>query len=304
MSSTPSIPDLYNSRAETYDDKTTFHRRLAEECVQYANPQPGESLLDLACGTGLVTFAFAPILQPQLQDNNGTGGKKGKIVGVDISSGMLSIAREKLRTSIEKGKDFEIEFVEHDITDLGGVEELRGMEGRFNIITICSAMVLLDEPGEALKNWVKHLKIGGRVVLDVPHPRSMLALKILSDIAPSFSIPMLGNRSWITGPDSLSSLMSSAGLDTKVITTGEYEDIPARTQVIRSKGRRGIWRGDEGGRVFDVCAMGSGWMGLGEEERESARWRFGEGWEGLADGDERGEVREEGRLFVGVGVKR
>jgi len=213
--------------------------------VHYANPQPGESLLDLACGTGLVTFEFAPILQPQLQDDNGTGGKKGRIVGVDISSGMLQVARAKLLEKENEAKDFEIEFVEHDITDLGGVEELSGMEGGFDVITICSAMVLLDEPGEALKLWAKYLKIGGRVVVDVPHPRSMLALKILGDIALEFGVGVVGDRRWIVGTESLVKVMEDAGLDTKVFVTGEYEDIPARTQVIGSEGRRGVWRGDE-----------------------------------------------------------
>jgi ubiquinone/menaquinone biosynthesis C-methylase UbiE len=303
MSSTPSIPDLYNSRAETYDDKTKFHRRLAEDYVKYANPRAGESLLDLACGTGLVTFEIARRLQPQPQphDENGTGGKKGRIVGVDISSGMLGIAREKLRTSIEEGKDFEIEFVEHDITHLDEIEELSGMEGGFDIITISSAVVLLNEPGEALKQWVKYLKIGGRMVLDVPHPRSMLALKILGDIAPEFGVSVMGDRKWIVGPESLAEIMEAAGLETRVLETEEWEDIPARTEVIGRDGKRGVWRKDEGGEVFDDCATGA-WLGLGEEERESARKRFGEVWERLAD--ERGEVKEEGRLFVGVGVRR
>ncbi|KAH8595738.1 hypothetical protein B0O99DRAFT_686720 [Bisporella sp. PMI_857] len=70
-----SIVDLYNSRAQQYDDKTSFHRHLATEYVKYARPQPGESLLDLACGTGLVAFEFARHLQPL-----------PKIVGIDISS--------------------------------------------------------------------------------------------------------------------------------------------------------------------------------------------------------------------------
>ena len=49
---------------------------------------------------------------------------------------------------------------------------------------------------------------------------------------------MLGDRRWITGSESLSTLMSSAGLDAKVIVTEEYDDIPARTDV-REKMREG-----------------------------------------------------------------
>jgi SAM-dependent methyltransferase len=217
---------------------------------------------------------------------------------VGISSGMLGVARSKLLENENKG--LEIEFIEHDITDLDKIEELSGMEGRFDIITLCSAMVLLDEPGEALKQWVKYLKIGGRVVVDVPHPRSMLGIKILGDIAPEFGVEVMGDRSWITGPESLLKVMEDAGLHTQVFVTGEYEDIPARTRVIGRDGKLGVWRGDEGGWVFDGVATGPGWVGLGVEERGKARVRFEEVWDGEVDG--RGEVREVGRLFVGVGV--
>lgn len=133
-----SISISYNARAAAYDDTTTFHRHLASEYVSYAKPQKGESLLDLACGTGLVTFEFARVLQSLSTQ------PKPTIIGVDISTGMLGIARSKLSEPSNQGLD--IAFVEHDITSLSGIPELSGKEGYFDIITICSAFVLL--PGK------------------------------------------------------------------------------------------------------------------------------------------------------------
>jgi ubiquinone/menaquinone biosynthesis C-methylase UbiE len=48
-----SILALYNARAHKYDGETSFHRTLAAQFVEYAKPKPGESVLDLAYGTGL-----------------------------------------------------------------------------------------------------------------------------------------------------------------------------------------------------------------------------------------------------------
>lgn len=50
--------------------------------VDRAAPQPGERVLDLACGTGIVTRRVAQAVGPG-----------GSVVGVDLSPGMLEVAR-------------------------------------------------------------------------------------------------------------------------------------------------------------------------------------------------------------------
>lgn len=50
--------------------------------VDRAAPQPGERVVDLACGTGIVTRRVAPAV-----------GSRGTVVGVDVSPGMLEVAR-------------------------------------------------------------------------------------------------------------------------------------------------------------------------------------------------------------------
>ncbi|KAH8819058.1 S-adenosyl-L-methionine-dependent methyltransferase [Xylogone sp. PMI_703] len=277
------VPELYNARASTYDDKTTFHRHLASEYIKYANPQPGESLLDLACGTGLVTFEFAHILHPGANTSN---DKQPTIIGVDISSGMLDVAREKL--SGPKNAD--------------DVDVLKDKKSSFDIITICSALVLLPSPSAAIKHWTTYLKPGGRLIVDIPALKSMLALKVFGDLAPEFGVEVLGDRRWIRGTQSLKEVLEGAGLvNVEVTETDIWDDIPARTNVEGKLGK-GVWTIDEGGLVFDKeLERGNSFRKLGEQDLRRARERFVREWGKLAGDD--GLVKEEGRLYIGVGRK-
>jgi SAM-dependent methyltransferase len=202
---------------------------------------------------------------------------------------MLDVAHSKLGSEKDNTGRTDVQFIEHDITSLDGV-----VDGEFEIITICSALVLLPDPGAAIKHWSRFLKKGGRMVVDIPHERSMLSLKILSLIAPSFGISILGNRNWIRGPESLRELMENAGLKAEVLETEIFEDIPARTEEGRSE-----WVVEEGGRIFEKVIKGTGFEALGAEEREKARAMFQAEWKKLAGDD--GRVGEEGRLWIGIG---
>jgi ubiquinone/menaquinone biosynthesis C-methylase UbiE len=50
--------------------------------LEYAAPQPGERVLDVACGTGSVARHVAPIV-----------GTQGKVVALDVNPDVLSVAR-------------------------------------------------------------------------------------------------------------------------------------------------------------------------------------------------------------------
>lgn len=55
----------------------------AELLVRVAAPQPGEQVLDVACGTGVVARLAAPAVNPG-----------GKVVGLDIDAGVIEVARK------------------------------------------------------------------------------------------------------------------------------------------------------------------------------------------------------------------
>jgi SAM-dependent methyltransferase len=54
----------------------------AADLVALAAPQPGERVLDVACGTGIVARLVAPYV-----------GATGHVVGLDLDTGRLAIAR-------------------------------------------------------------------------------------------------------------------------------------------------------------------------------------------------------------------
>ena len=68
--------------------------------VEKAAPKPGEHVLDLACGTGIVARHVAPLI-----------GKEGHLVGIDISPDMLNVAR-----NLPAPEGADIEWIEADGT--------------------------------------------------------------------------------------------------------------------------------------------------------------------------------------------
>ncbi|EPE35091.1 S-adenosyl-L-methionine-dependent methyltransferase [Glarea lozoyensis ATCC 20868] len=224
---TVSIAAHYDSRAATYDGHTPYHTNLANLFVEYAKPVQNDSILDLACGTGLVTSAMLP----HVVDEHGNFHKGQRIIGVDVSRGMLEVARSK--------GDRRVEFVEGDIGDLSSIPKLDGLQYSFDIVTICSALVLFpaEKLGDLMKHWASYLKPSGRLVVDVPTTSAMLRLRALSEIFPSLGLSMMGDRRWIKTPDSLGKLLDEAGLETDVATV-DHDDrdlmrtLPARTKVL------------------------------------------------------------------------
>lgn len=65
-----------------------------------------------------------------------------------------------------------VEFYQHDITRLDALDALNNVS--FDVISLASALVLLDDPDAAVKLWVTFLKPGGCLVLDVPSPHNLV----------------------------------------------------------------------------------------------------------------------------------
>lgn len=91
MSEMQFTPEEFDAWAGTYDDNTridafpfTGYSRVLETIFAEAHAQPGMKVLDLGCGTGLLTQRFA---------------EAGcHVWGIDFSAPMLELARERLGT--------------------------------------------------------------------------------------------------------------------------------------------------------------------------------------------------------------
>ena len=73
--------ETYRGQAGRYDRRTDAFRRWRELAVHRLPAQPGETVLDVGCGTGLCL----PLLQHKV-------GPSGTIIGIDASPQMLEVA--------------------------------------------------------------------------------------------------------------------------------------------------------------------------------------------------------------------
>lgn len=116
---------------------------VQEKRVKYK--QEGQSLLDLACGTGELSIRFA---------------KKGfDVTGVDLSENMLSIAMAK-----SENEGLKIPFFQQDMTELDGLKT-------FDIIGIfCDSLNYLQSKEmveQTFLNVFRYLNKGGLFIFDV-----------------------------------------------------------------------------------------------------------------------------------------
>ena len=144
---------MYNSVAFSYDDMELGHEPKANDLIRLAKLRTGQSVLDLACGTGLVAIKAKKRV-----------GRKGRVVGVDISRNMLTIARFK---ALKAG--LHISFMARDINNLDGLSSALG--SNFDVIICASGLLLTDDGAKALQNWARFLKPGGRIIFDIPDKR-------------------------------------------------------------------------------------------------------------------------------------
>src|SRR5258705_10426503 len=79
---TRSSEDQFNRQASHYDQQwNQWNEESLDWMLRRANAGPNDTLLDIATGTGYTARAFASLVR--------------KVIGLDVSSGMLDQARSK-----------------------------------------------------------------------------------------------------------------------------------------------------------------------------------------------------------------
>jgi SAM-dependent methyltransferase len=127
------------AEAARYD---RLNQAFADRIVDVLAPQPGEAVLDVGCGNGALSLAIAPRVGPD-----------GSVIGLDISSPMLGVARARAaevgltNVTFEKG-DAQL----HPLPDA----TFDGLVSRFGVM-------FFDDPTAAFTNLGRALKPGGRM---------------------------------------------------------------------------------------------------------------------------------------------
>jgi len=134
-----------SSAAQQYEQYVaSFFAPWAEDLVQRAGLRAGWNVLDVACGTGIVTRAAGPLL-----------GASGSIVGSDLNEEMLTeAARHKVEGAV-------VEWRQADAT------ELPFGDGSFDAVLCQQGLQFVPDKAAAAAQMYRVLRDGGSAAVSV-----------------------------------------------------------------------------------------------------------------------------------------
>jgi ubiquinone/menaquinone biosynthesis C-methylase UbiE len=136
------ILDQFTRQATPFSTANTITDANAlRMIVEAAQAGPGDTVLDVACGGGIIVCAFAPVVK--------------HATGIDMTPAMLDRARQH---AAEKG-------VANVSWDQGDVGALPYADGAFDIVVTRFSMHHFLDPVSVLREMVRVCAPGGRVVV-------------------------------------------------------------------------------------------------------------------------------------------
>lgn len=103
------------------------------------DPKPGETILDVGCGTGVNAHAIGKLV-----------GASGKVIGIDNSSAMLEVARSKAARDNVAYRELAVEDMDYP-------------EATFDGIVCTQLLGYLADPVSVIRSLLRVTRPGGRV---------------------------------------------------------------------------------------------------------------------------------------------
>ena len=193
---------LYTNLAKVYDDfygPAVLHE-WADLVAKAARIEAGERILDVACGTGILTRTVFDRV-----------GRRGAVIGIDPNAAMLAVARRKAR---------EIMWYQ------GRAEALPFEDNHFDVAASQFGLMFFTDRPLAVQEMIRVLRPGGRLAVAVwdavenfpiyAELARLLQQHYADAVVEEFLVPhSLGS------PELLAALFTSAGVDRPVITRQE-----------------------------------------------------------------------------------
>lgn len=146
---TASAVQFSGSTAENYEKYfvPAIAAPIAEHLMEAASIQPGERVLDVACGTGVVTRLAAE-----------RAGNRGHVAGLDVNPAMLAVARSLTQT--ETPNDW------YETS----ADAMPLADGGFDVVLCQMGLQFMSNKRQALAEMRRVVRPGGRIVLNLPGP--------------------------------------------------------------------------------------------------------------------------------------
>jgi demethylmenaquinone methyltransferase/2-methoxy-6-polyprenyl-1,4-benzoquinol methylase len=212
------VQRMFGAIADRYDLNNRLHslgrdQAWRRRAVRAAGVRPGEVVIDVACGTGDLTAAFART-------------SAGRVIGVDFTPRMLEVARRKLDGLPEVARA-KVRYEE------GDAQALRFEDSSADVVSIAFGIRNVADPAKAVGEFARVMRPGGRlVILEFDRPRFPPA-RWLNDVYCGWLMPrtaslIAGDR---TGayrylPRSVGSFMSREGMLALLARSG-FEEVMA-----------------------------------------------------------------------------
>jgi ubiquinone/menaquinone biosynthesis C-methylase UbiE len=193
------IAELYSRRSDTYD-QGDWHPRIAHRLVELAKISRGQHVLDIATGTGMVAIEAAQLV-----------GSEGRVVGIDISDGMLSVARRKIEA---------LGFSNIEL-QLADAEALNFPANSFDVVLCSSAFIWMSNLTAALGLWYQFLKPGGLIGFHAFADTAFVGGVIAQKVAEKYGISLAFSKP--TGTvEKCHHLLAEAGFEQIEVNAEQY----------------------------------------------------------------------------------
>ena len=130
---------------------------VADDLIGTADLQPGQRVLDVACGTGVVTRRAAKRV-----------GVSGAVAGLDINPGMLAVARSQTPPNVS------IDWYE------ASAESMPLPDEAFDVVLCQMGIQFVPDKLAALREMRRVLDTDGRAIVTVPGPKPPM-FEIMTD---------------------------------------------------------------------------------------------------------------------------
>ncbi len=144
----PSYRNYTGTAAENYEHYfvPTIGTAVATDLLRIAAITPGERVLDVACGTGVITRAAAASV-----------GASGAVTGVDVAPDMIDVAKSAIPADGVP--------VEWHVADAAA---LPLPDAAYDVVVCQMGLMFMEDQPAALREMRRVLAPGGRIVVNTP----------------------------------------------------------------------------------------------------------------------------------------